>query len=496
MGDRLKTTRNCLDPWEYIEFRPGGSVSPCCFEHAFTEQMTTDLYQLRNSDSFRTLRENLIKGNLGFQCRICPIRGMVTVEAFRERLESIQAEIGDPLAPAQQLKVVRLDVTERCNLRCVYCAASQPHYRGAVSYPQEGAPGGREMDEVEVYRIIDMIHRYPYPISEIAINGHGETTCYSGWNHICDRLLDDGYRLTITSNFARILDENEIDTLSRFGAIAISIDTCEPELLKKIRRSVNINNILTNLFRIRLKSLSEGRLAPHISFLTGIYDRNISTLTDFARFAVTCQVNAVVFWKLQKLPDIEAVDNVYPIYCMNRDAFIESLSTISETCRILSENGIEVVLPSDFEEDLNRRYSKRVTLTIHHARAVNDWLMVSLSMNAAVSDTNQTVRLYVAFGGEHQLRLLDDQGHIYEWNREISAPIYRVISRVDQYVELKILIKDLDEDDDVYIGCGEDISEVISEAAYVRVPFDGECSGSETHDEPERPVGYPAGKSS
>lgn len=496
MGDRLKTTRNCLDPWEYIEFRPGRTISPCCAQHAFCEPIRTDLYQFRNNEAFRMLRQSLLEGELGLKCRTCSHREMVTVDAFRERLKSAHPELSDPLAPAERIQMVRIDMTERCNLRCTYCVASQPDYRGIVVDKRDGVEGGRQMDEKELDRIIREIRRYPYPIAEIAVNGHGETTCYPGWHQVCNRLLEDGHRLTITSNFAKALDRNEISTLSRFKAITISIDTAEPELLKAIRRKVDLGIILSNLFRIRARALADGQTMPRIAFHAGIYDRNLPTLIDFAWFSVACRVDSVIFWKMAKYPDIPNAQNVYPLYCMNRDAFIESHSIISEICRILSENGVEVVLPSDFEEDLNRRYSKRVTLTINHARAVNDFLTVSLAINAAVPDKKQTVHLYVAFAGEHPLRLLDDQGIIHEWDIEISAPIYRVISRVDQYVELKILIKDLDEDDDVYIGCGEDISEVISEAAYVRVPFDGECSGSETHDEPERPVGYPAGKSS
>ena len=25
-------TRNCLDPWNYLEFRPDGRVAPCCIQ--------------------------------------------------------------------------------------------------------------------------------------------------------------------------------------------------------------------------------------------------------------------------------------------------------------------------------------------------------------------------------------------------------------------------------------------------------------------------------
>lgn len=475
MGDRQKTTRNCLDPWEYVEFRPGWTISPCCAQHAFCEPIQTDLYQFRNNAAFRMLRQSLLEGELGLKCRTCSHREMVTVDAFRERLKAAHPELSDPLAPAERIQMIRIDMTERCNLRCTYCAASQPDYRGIVVDKGDGVEGGRRMDEEELDRIIREIRRYPYPIAEIAVNGHGETTCYPGWHEVCNRLLEDGHHLTITSNFAKVFDRDEISTLARFKAITISIDTSDPELLEAIRRKVDLGTILSNLFRIRTRALADGQTTPRIAFHAGIYDRNLPTLIHFAWFSVACQVDAVIFWKLAKYPDVPKAQNVYPIHFLDRKAFAEALATIDKTRRILMENGIDAVFPPDFENDLRQSVEKRVLLNLRHAQRFGDDLTVSASIQVATPDPARTIYLYVALGGDNPIRLLDDRGRFHEWAGDVIAPAHRAIRRVDQEIEFSVPIKGVDDASDLIVGCGEDIADVISEAAYVRVPYPPEA---------------------
>jgi len=51
----------------------------------------------------------------------------------------------------------------------------------------------------------------------------------------CKSLLEAGLRLRLTANFAKEFSATELDVLARMHSIAISIDTSDRALLKRIR---------------------------------------------------------------------------------------------------------------------------------------------------------------------------------------------------------------------------------------------------------------------
>ena len=112
------------------------------------------------------------------------------------------------LAPGP-LQQIRLDLTTRCNLRCVYCAVSQITYRG------EDMP-------------VELAHRATDHIAQIArnrnqrphvvdVNGHGETTFMHGWVDVCNSLLDHNLSLSITTNLAKAYSQEELEVLAAFN---------------------------------------------------------------------------------------------------------------------------------------------------------------------------------------------------------------------------------------------------------------------------------------
>lgn len=80
-------TRNCTEPWYTLNFRPDGSVSPCCFiEKLFTMIQSTTNQELLNASELCSLREGLYNGNLHDSCKICPNAGIVSVDEFRKQV--------------------------------------------------------------------------------------------------------------------------------------------------------------------------------------------------------------------------------------------------------------------------------------------------------------------------------------------------------------------------------------------------------------------------
>jgi hypothetical protein len=84
----------------------------------------------------------------------------------------------------------------------------------------------------------------------IYLNGHGETTMVPGWHDKIMCLAAAGFRLSTISNFARLLEEEELEAMARISKIMVSIDTHRQEVQRIIRRRVDIGNILINMHRV------------------------------------------------------------------------------------------------------------------------------------------------------------------------------------------------------------------------------------------------------
>ncbi len=109
-----------------------------------------------------------------------------------------------------------LELTSRCNLRCVYCAVSQPLYQGV------------DMDIVDFDSLVQQLKARR--VRMVGVNGHGETTMIRDWDQMVMRLADEGLCISIITNFARLLRLEELEAMARISEIMISVDTHRPEL--------------------------------------------------------------------------------------------------------------------------------------------------------------------------------------------------------------------------------------------------------------------------
>lgn len=139
--------------------------------------------------------------------------------------------------PSPATDTVFLELTSRCNLRCVYCAVSQPSYVG-FDLPLKGFDNFLEQMRARGVRTV-------------VINGHGESTIIKEWEVYADRLIDAGFHLHMTTNMAKRLTPAEIAALSRFERILVSLDTVDAELLARLRRGANLETILNNVTAVQ-----------------------------------------------------------------------------------------------------------------------------------------------------------------------------------------------------------------------------------------------------
>jgi MoaA/NifB/PqqE/SkfB family radical SAM enzyme len=252
------------------------------------------------------------------------------------------------LRPAE-IREIRLDVTTRCNLRCVYCAVSQTTYEG------HDMPRGLMECATDYIKKLAKYHSF----GSIGVNGHGETTIAAGWVNILSDFLQQGLELDITTNLAREYTATEFDVLSRMRSIAVSIDTADRILLRRTRRKVDVRQIVMNIQLIRAAALRMLCKPPTFTFLAGLYDKNSMLVEDFARLSIALGIHTVQFWNLNKYPyentDVAPEDRVLPLDDLPDDELRPRVEAVYRAIELLRRNRIVVNVAGGFVDVLARR---------------------------------------------------------------------------------------------------------------------------------------------
>ncbi len=234
-----------------------------------------------------------------------------------------------------------IEFTSRCNIRCVYCASSQPGHKGT------------DLD-VEVIR--DVIQSLKTRnVKVVCVSGHGETTIYKNWEVYCSRMLDAGMPLHIISNFAKEFSRQELETLSRFRSIDISCDTRDPELFKKLRRGADLKTLCGNISKLRSTALDRGGRMPGISFSCVVSDQNVLNLLDFVSFGKDLGVTHFNFCNLTKYPDLKGTLNPKHITEMPMELLHKAEESLLETIAFLQRSGIGYDVQSGLLETLKQK---------------------------------------------------------------------------------------------------------------------------------------------
>ena len=147
-----------------------------------------------------------------------------------------------------QLKYAVLELTNRCNLRCVHCASNSGHARE------------NEYDTAEWVRIVEEIATLGG--REITLIG-GEMLLHPGWEEISRAVVKTGMRLILITNgllvdngvFQKIMDINP-------HIIGVSMDGATPETVRAMRRVDGFDRVLKLLRRFA----DTGH--PHVNAIT------------------------------------------------------------------------------------------------------------------------------------------------------------------------------------------------------------------------------------
>lgn len=233
-----------------------------------------------------------------------------------------------------------VELTSRCNLRCVYCLKAQPkeRYRDGDGHDSPYMVFGADMTPDAVAVVVQGLAERK--VEEVTLNGHGETTIYPGWDKIALDLIARGIRVILTSNFSKRFSDEEVAVLSRFHHLYISIDSSDPERVSRYRQKARLDVMLDNLRRIRDSAGRENRPPPGIRFCTGLYQEVIPTVVDLARLAADLKVEHQIFWHQYVYPSVANAENVTPLSSLSIEGKRDAVRRIRAALDHLDSAGI------------------------------------------------------------------------------------------------------------------------------------------------------------
>jgi hypothetical protein len=256
-----------------------------------------------------------------------------TVRIFSEQ-EGSETLLGERLTESpldadilksRKTRIFQFEFTSRCNLRCVYCAVSQPDYVG------------RDMPTEDFDRLLESLKERH--VEHVHLNGLGETTIVPDWQNKVCKVASHGLSMSIISNFARLMSEDELEAMAHVAHIEISIDSHRADLLQKLRRRVDVRNILTNMVRVHAAASRLGIPKPSFSWACVVSDKNAFDVVDYAHFALVCGVKQVTLCNLVEYEPVAGALKVNHVTTMPPGELARFARMIEAAKAIMSEAG-------------------------------------------------------------------------------------------------------------------------------------------------------------
>lgn len=181
----------------------------------------------------------------------------------------------DPEPSTIQLKLVLLETTTRCNLRCFQC--NEPEFD--------------DLSWDNFQKLLPLFRKYQ-PV--VQLNGHGETLLHPRFMDMFRAVRDTGCEVTFQTN-AMLLTPAIIEECVQRGVerIITSVDAADPELFARIRPPARLETILNNFRLIQEAKRRHGTHKPQLQFSFVAMRQNIHELPKVIRLAADMGIGAV-----------------------------------------------------------------------------------------------------------------------------------------------------------------------------------------------------------
>ncbi|MDQ2104245.1 radical SAM protein [Azospirillum isscasi] len=235
---------------------------------------------------------------------------------------------------------VIVQLSSRCNLRCVYCTQGVKEIENSTDMPADIVEG-----------IIEYTRHHKVKKAHLGV--FGETLVYKGWERISSDLAEAGAKLYATTNLATPLTDIELEAMCSFTELFISIDVIDIPLQKIIRKSVDVRTIVFNIQCIRARAIASGKPAPKILWNCVLLDQNAARLKEYVSFAVACGADGIMFNDIAYYQELPVT--FLSLFELDDDAFLTAYKGLEEGMELAARHRIPVTFPNNSDDRLARR---------------------------------------------------------------------------------------------------------------------------------------------
>lgn len=229
------------------------------------------------------------------------------------------------LCDTPRLEAVQIEFTSSCNLKCSYCAVSQPDYVA------------RDLEEQTLEQII--ADAVSLRVEHAVVNGHGETTSLPGWQTHARRLIDAGIKVSAISNLSKQYSAEELDTLARFHVLVISIDTIDIDTFKHLRRGGDLRRVIYNIGAVRAHAKRLGLTPPVFRWASVVCDRTVFDLPALVNYGLAFGIKDFSFQNVVKMPSVRNALEVSPIAAMPAEDLARVPQIFDEIEQVIAAHG-------------------------------------------------------------------------------------------------------------------------------------------------------------
>lgn len=223
--------------------------------------------------------------------------------------------------------------TTRCNLRCVYCPEG--------SHPEEFYG---EMTPEMLTHIVDYAKKKE---AYVDVSFYGDSTFHERFGEFAAAIIDAGVPLAITSNFARILRDDEIAVVARCRTVAFSFDTPDRDVAKAIRKGLDLRSLLYNILRVRAHCLRHDLPVPPFTVHAVLTDQTVKTLPELVAFAASLGVQRMGCNEFARQEGAVAIDDMRNIADLRGDELEQAVEKIAEARDLAKKLGLEFYLSGE-----------------------------------------------------------------------------------------------------------------------------------------------------
>lgn len=246
--------------------------------------------------------------------------------------------INDSYSPIHHPEEIELEVTSRCNLRCVQCS-------------QSWTPDENKMDISD--EVLNNMKPALSKAKAVSLHGIGEPLLANNFWEVIDAINPEAH-ISFHSNMT-IMNKNIADKLTdgRVKLIDISLDAATEETYRKIR-GANFSRVIENIkYLISVKNDNKSFL-PKLRINMTLMRENIDELKDFVLLAKDLNIDTVHVWRMNEDWYPPKVSNKYFDFVYSEQTLSNHKELfnqrIKESMDLSKEIGINFILDSSLFE--------------------------------------------------------------------------------------------------------------------------------------------------